>query len=285
MELFVPLRLGGPVYLDPSDPEAWFFGAAARGWRTVPCPLDLDAPDDLVREFSAASVRHDITVSEVGAWSSLIGPEAEVMAAAIEKSKKALDLAERLGAGCAVTISGSRSSIWDGPHPDNYSPHVFGLIVDAVREIVDDVRPARAKFCLETMPWALPDSPDSYLELIRAIDRPGFGVHLDPVNMINCPRRALDSAGFLRECFAKLGQHIVNIHAKDFHLSGKLTLHISEVMPGKGQLDYQAFLKEAAALPQEIGFVLEHLETEAEYAEAAGYVRQQAAVAGVALDR
>ena len=35
------------------------------------------------------------------------------------------------------------------------------------------------------MPWTLPDSPDSYLELMGAIDRRQFAVHFDPTNLIN----------------------------------------------------------------------------------------------------
>ena len=49
-----------------------------------------------------------------------------------------------------------------------------------VREIIDAVRPTRAFYTLEPMPWAYPDSVDSYLRLIAAIDRRAFGVHLDP---------------------------------------------------------------------------------------------------------
>jgi hypothetical protein len=55
------------------------------------------------------------------------------------------------------------------------------------------------------MPWIFPTSPDSYLELMKAIDRKGFGVHLDPVNMINSPERYINNAAFLEDCFDKLG--------------------------------------------------------------------------------
>ena len=61
------------------------------------------------------------------------------------------------------------------------------------------------------MPYVLPDSPDSYLQLLEAIDRPQFAVHLDPVNMISSPRRFYGSGDFLRECFAKLGPYVKTV--------------------------------------------------------------------------
>ena len=88
-----------------------------------------------------------------------------------------------------------------------------------MREIVDAVEPRRTFFTLEPMPWTLPDSPDSYLELMSAIDRRQFAVHLDPTNLINSPAKFYDNAGLLRECFAKLGPHIKCCHAKDITLA------------------------------------------------------------------
>jgi hypothetical protein len=38
---------------------------------------------------------------------------------------------------------------------------------------IDAVKPRRTFYTLEAMPWIFSDTPDSYLELMRAIDRPG----------------------------------------------------------------------------------------------------------------
>jgi hypothetical protein len=86
-----------------------------------------------------------------------------------------------------------------------------------------------------------------------------FGVHLDPVNMINCPARYYDNAGFLRDCFARLGPWIVSCHAKDIKMQDRLTVHLDEVRPGLGALDYQVFLKELSRLPGDVPLLLEHL--------------------------
>ena len=135
------------------------------------------------------------------------------------------------------------------------------------------VRPTRTYYALETMPWSFPYSPDSYLRILNAIDRPRFAVHLDPVNMISSPERFYGNAEFLRECFAKLGPYIKTCHAKDIALSGRLTVHLDEVRPGLGGLDYRVFLAELNRLDPDIPLMLEHLSTPEEYALAAEYIR------------
>ena len=198
----------------------------------------------------------------------------------LTKNIDALRLADEIGARCCVNISGARGEKWDGPYPGNYARETFDLIVENVRYIIDAVRPSAAFYTLEPMPYMLPDSPDSYLELIKAVDRKQFGVHLDPVNMISDPHRYFNNAAFLKECFSKLGQYIKSIHAKDILIMPELTLHLEERRPGLGTLDYAVFLQEASKL-REIPFMLEHLSTQEEYLLAANYVRETAKKAGV----
>ncbi|MBC7807915.1 MAG: TIM barrel protein, partial [Akkermansiaceae bacterium] len=100
-----------------------------------------------------------------------------------------MELAERIGARCCVNIAGSRGDRWDDPHPANLSEKTFDLVVETVRDIIDAVQPRHAFYCLETMPWIYLDSPDNYLRILQAVDRPQFGMHLHPVNMIGSPQR------------------------------------------------------------------------------------------------
>lgn len=277
------MRLGGPVFGDTSDPERWVAAVRRHGYSAVTCPVEETADEDTVRAYAKAARRADIVIAEVGAWSNPISPDEEVRRAALARCRAKLALAERIGAVCCVNIAGSRGEQWDGPHPDNLTPDTFDLIVETVRAIIDDVRPTRAFYALETMPWAFPDDPDSYLRIIRAIDRRQFGVHLDPVNMISSPRRFFANADFLRECFAKLGPHIKTCHAKDITLRGKLTVHLDEVRPGLGSLDYGVFLRELDRLDPNTPILVEHLKTEEEYALAADHIRAVAERAGVTL--
>ena len=277
------MRLGGPVPGEFEDPWGFFAAARALGYSSCGCPLQPDASDEAAAAFAAAADEADVVIAEVGAWSNPISPDADERAKALDLCKRLLALADRVGARCCVNIAGGRGEKWDGPDPDNYSDAAFDLIVETVREIIDAVRPSRAAYTLETMPWVPPDSPASYADLIKAIDRPAFGVHLDPVNMINSPRRYYGSGAFLRECFATLGPHIRSVHAKDVTMTEEFTCHISECRPGLGGLDYRTFLTEMAKLPADMPIMLEHLPDADEYALAAEHVRAVANEMNVSL--
>ena len=153
-----------------------------------------------------------------------------------------------------------------------------------VRTIVDTVKPRRAKYSLETMPWVIPDSADSYLRLVKAIDRSAFAVHLDPVNIVNSPKRYYHNADLLRECFEKLGPWIISCHAKDIMLRDDLTVHLDEMRPGLGGLDYRVFLRELNRLPGDIPLMLEHLPQE-EYPPAREYVLSIADELGICFNQ
>ena len=187
--------------------------------------------------------------------------------------QKQLDLADRIGARCCVNIAGSRGEIWDGFYRDNYSEDTYALIVDSVREIIDDVKPKNTFYTLEPMPWMYPDSPDSYLRLIKDIDRKEFGVHLDFVNMINSPQKYLFNDKFIKECFDKLGPYIKSIHAKDVIMENRFTTIIREVAPGKGTIDYAVFLRLVEDLDPDMPVLIEHLDTQEEYIEAFDYIK------------
>jgi sugar phosphate isomerase/epimerase len=270
------MRLGGPIFTRHDDPEAWVTELRGWGYRAAYCPVDDTADDTTVQAYARAAQEADMVIAEVGAWSNPISPDETVRRQAMALCQRRLDLAERIGARCCVNIAGSRSMVWDGPHADNLTDETFDLVVETVRAIIDAVRPTRAAYTLETMPWSYPDSADSYLRLIQAIDRPAFAVHLDPVNLICSPQRYFRNGGVIRECFQKLGPYIRSCHAKDIVLSDRLTVHLDEVRPGQGGLDYRVLLSEMAALPADTPLMLEHLPAEADYRLAAEHVRMVA---------
>jgi len=118
------------------------------------------------------------------------------------------------------------------------------------------------------MGWSLPDSPDSYLEMIRAIDRKGFGVHLDPCNLVNSPTRFYRNADLIDECFDKLGPWIASCHAKDLSWEVEMNVHFKEVRPGTGELDYETFLRRLARMESPPPLMVEHLPDAEEYDKA-----------------
>jgi len=277
------MRLGGPLFEKHTDPVGWIAALKAAGYRAALCPVESDAEDAAVRAYAQAAADADIVIAEVGAWSNPLSPDEAVRRKALAKCKEQLALADRIGARCCVNIAGSRGEKWDGPHPDDLTAETFDMIVETVRDIIDEVEPTRSYYTLEPMPWMYPDSPDSYLDLLRAVDRKAFAVHLDPVNIVSSPQRFFNNAALIRECFAKLGSHIRSCHAKDISLADKLTVHLDEVRPGLGGLDYRTFLEELAKLDRDMPLMIEHLPAQAEYELAAAHIRSVAADLGIPL--
>lgn len=275
--------LGGPVWPEEESGEAWAMSVLDAGYRAAPCPITPAADSATRRAYARAAQKAGIVIAEVGAWSNPLSDEASQRRAAIQKCAAALNLAEEIGAVCCVNIAGSRGSKWDGPHPANFTDETFEMIVATVQQIIDTVQPTRTCYTLEMMPWALPDSPHSYLDLIKAIDRTAFGVHFDPVNIINSPRRYFDNGRLIRECVRLLGPHLKGCHAKDIKLRSQLTVHLDEVLPGEGFLDYPTFLRALNGLPRDIPLLLEHLPDQESYQRAAANLRAIAQASGFPL--
>ncbi|HOT91827.1 MAG TPA: TIM barrel protein [Anaerolineae bacterium] len=275
------MRLGAPVFVDGMTPDHWIVALKRERYGAAYCPVTADADPATVRAYAKAAEKADIVIAEVGVWNNPLSADAITRAAALEKCQIQLALADEIGARCCVNIAGSRGEPWDGPDPANFTEETFEMIVETVRTIIDAVRPQRTYYTLEPMPWMYPDSADSYLRLIAAIDRPHFAVHIDMVNVINSPQRYFDNAALIREWFAKLGPYIRSCHAKDTLLSTKLTTHLDEVRPGLGYLDYRTLLRELSKLDPDTPLMIEHLHAEEDYRLSAKYIRSVADEIGV----
>jgi len=278
------VRLGGPVFVRTKDPEELARAHRKLGYRAAYCPNVPLGDADLLRAHREAFARHDVVLAEVGRWCNLMEADPEKRRKNLENVTQGLALAEAIGARCCVDIAGSfHPTSWFGPHPDNLSPRFFDAAVENARKIIDAVKPKRAKFCYEMMGWAIPDSVESQLRLLKAVDREAFGVHLDPCNLINCPERFYRNTDLLHECFDKLGRWIVSCHAKDLAWDIEMNIHFREVRPGLGSLDYATFLKRLAALPQEPPLMLEHLGSAPEYDQAREHLFQVGKDAGISF--
>jgi sugar phosphate isomerase/epimerase len=268
-----PIQLGGPVFVSSDDPEEQARAHRKLGYRAAFCPAIPLNDSARISATTRAFVSQGVVLAEVGRWCNLLDTDPAQRRKNLETVTEGLALAEAVGALCCVDTAGSyNTKIWYGPHPDNLSRQFFDAAVQNARKIIDAVRPRRAKFCFEMMGWALPDSPDSYLKLIRAIDRPAFGVHLDPCNLINGPARFYQNTALLNECFDKLGRYIVSCHAKDLTWDVEMNVHFREVRPGQGMLDYATFLRGLAMLPHSPPLMLEHLANAEEYDLARQYI-------------
>jgi len=268
------VRLGGPIFNSSDDPVELARAHRKLGYRAAYCPPVALENGQKIAAIRKAFAAEDVVIAEVGRWVNIMDTNAEQRRKNLETVCQGLALADEVGALCCVDIAGSfNTENWAGPHPDNVSQKAFELTVENVRYILDTVKPKKAKFVLEMMPWTIPDSPDNFLDIMRAVNNPGFGVHLDPVNLINSPKRYYENSTLLEECFEKLGKWIVSCHAKDSLLpDDHYTAYFKEVRPGTGSMDYRTYLRGLESLSQDAPLLIEHLATAEEYNLAKEYI-------------
>ena len=279
-----PLRLGGPSFAKTEDPEELALAHRQLGYRAAYCPKVALTDHARIKALAAAFAKHDVVLAEIGRWVNLLDADAAKRRQNLQTVTDGLALADEIGARCCIDIAGSfNATSWFGPHPDNLSPKFFDAAVANARQIIDAVKPRRAKFCYEMMGWSLPDGPDAYLKMIKAVDRGGFGVHLDPCNLVNSPEKFYRNTDLLNECFDKLGRWIVSCHAKDLTWDVEMNVHFREVGPGQGSLDYVTYLRRLAELPQNAPLMLEHLPNAGEYTKAREHLFATARQAGVSF--
>ncbi len=276
------MRLGGTVCFD--SPAEWEEKLIASGFRAVTAPFNCETPREEIDRLCRIAEKHDVIIAEVGVWRNPFdraeGP------ANLDYAIRQLRLADELSIPCCVNIAGTDSPAgWDAADRSNFTEETYQKIISSIRTIIDSAKPRRAFYCLEPMPWMIPDSPDACLQLMNDVDREQFAVHMDFVNMINCPRRFLNAEGFIEECFRKLGPYIKSTHLKDSRMDPmKLTTVLHECSPGEGSLNFQQVLRIIDNnLPADAPVLLEHMTTFEEYRQAYDYVAARAAEAGVKI--
>lgn len=280
------IRLGGNLdTAGETDPGKLAEMHAAFGYSAAYGPEVPLSDTAYIKAYREAFAARDIVIAEVGVWKNMIAPEDDIRKANFDFACERFAIADEVGALCCINFIGSVApGLRRGPHPDNLTKYGFDLCVDTIRALIDTVKPKRTKFCLEMMQFLLPDSPEIYLDILKAVDRPAFGVHLDPVNIVLTPRDYFKTGALIRRCFEMLGPWVVSCHAKDIVLVDKLALHFDEVIPGQGNLDYGAFLTAISELPRDVPLMLEHLQP-GEYAVARDHIAAVAKANDISLYR
>jgi sugar phosphate isomerase/epimerase len=268
------MRLGAPVFDKYENGEDWALIHKKYGYRAAYSPIsdknDLHKKDG----FTEAAKKYDIIIAEVGAWSNPVSPDPAERKKNLEHCKNQLFVADEMGANCCVNVAGNTGAgPWAGHSAENFTSETFDLIVETTREIIDAVSPKRTCYTLEMMPWMHPYDEESYLDLIRAIDRENFAVHIDICNIINSPLRYYNIPGIIKDCFSKLGRYIKSVHIKDVIMSQEQNAHISEIIPGKGKFCHKTLVEEVRRLDPDIPLMLEHLATKEDYIEAGDYIK------------
>ena len=274
------------------DPDAYVQQYVDEGYAALYAP-EMKPGDPAIKALVRAADKAGLVIGEAGAWRNLIAHDEAKRRANLEFAIDALAVADEMGAFACVAFHGTVGHPGDpwqlsdnydyGPHPDNLGEAGFQRMVDTARYVIDAVKPKRTKFSLEMVPWLITGTPQEYLRLIKAVDRPQFAAHIDAANMIISPQLYFDTPRMLREGFALLAPYVVSAHAKDIVMKGgpgRISFHMDEVPPGEGMLDYRAYLRELDALGRVVPLFLEHFD-KPEFDRGRDYIRKVGREIGV----
>ncbi len=238
-----------------------------------------------ITKLSAALEDEGIEIFEYGGYVNMLHPDTATRSRFLRNLAEAVETAERFGCRMVGTISGSRDSHPYGinPHPDNWTLETWRLLVDGVRQVLRDTAGSRVVLGMEAQVTTNLDGPKAHKRLMEDVGDERCAVNLDPVNMINLGRY-FHTTELIEECFDLLGERIYGCHAKDTYIwPDKQTLHIQEVCPGRGVLDYETYLVRMSRMEWPRAIHPEHLPDD-QYPEADAYIRKVAEKVGVVIE-
>jgi sugar phosphate isomerase/epimerase len=275
------MRLGGPIFRKGLSIEEEVAVHRRLGFGAAFCRYIEDRGERAA--YRQAFAEADIVLAEFGAYCiNILDTDPAIRQQNIDEICRRLEYADEMGVGCCVIHGGTvETGDWGNANPLNMSEKSFAETVTIVQGILDRVQPTRTKLVMETESYLLPDSPEVYLRLLEAIDRPGLGVHLDPINITSSPWRFYNNALFIKQCFALLGPWIVSCHAKDMNMPPKhATVRIDETFVGDGVLDYGTYLREIDKLNPAPTLMIEHL-NESQLIQGLRFLFQKAEETGI----
>lgn len=286
-----PVRLAG--YLN------WKEGtSAADAVKTVretghgACIAGVDpwysAKESDVRELRDALREYDVVIFEVGGYRNILHTDETVRQENLKHLARCLETADKIGCQMVGTISGSRNPIGNefvdnyNVHPDNWTQETWYLLLNGLRQLFEDTAGMKAAIGMEAQVTTNIDGPKAHQRLMDDMGSDRVKVNLDPTNMIHL-YNYFHTTELIDECFDLLDENIFGCHAKDsFIFPHQQTVHVQEVCPGRGVLDYETYLVRLSRMKWSRSLLPEHIPGD-QFPEAEAYIRKVAEKVGVKI--
>jgi len=248
----------------------------------------LDASETEIKDLKEALNTYDVTFFDVHTYTNNIHPDLEQRKKNHTYIIEQCEVAERVGARMITTHAGTRSSLYPiSPHKDNWTWETWKLVVKVMKQLLKDTSGMNVAFAIEACNMTCMNNPRAHLQLIEETADPRLKVCLDPVNMMH-PGVYFRTTELLNECFDLLGENIIAGHCKDtYMLPDRMSMYLTEVMPGKGEMDFETYLIRLSRLSSPRTLLIEHGHSEAfpdwENPEPKQYIEDTAAKKGVRI--
>jgi len=216
---------------------------------------------------------------------NLVHPDTATRTSELGRMRGAIAAARALGAEMVITGCGSlHPSGFYGPSPLNHASETRRRLIDSLWRVAEWAAEAALPVALECHLLTTLDSPDSIAEVLEAVDSPWIVANFDPVNLIGDLPTLYNSGEAVRRMWKGVGARWSrrSIHLKDIAVRPEFVLHLSEVPPGEGLLDYAAVFAICRELDEGAALIVEHLD-DGQVPAALRFVRSQAVTCGVTI--
>ena len=250
--------------------------------------------DEQSHEARAFIDEHGLRVGETAPFylgKHLGSPDPALHREALEQFRTQLRIARTLGAHCVGFGWGKE---FTSPNPAIWAEDTWRERIDGVADLIELAEEAEMDVAGHPLYFSPLNSVERYQELLQAVASPRLKVLMDIVN-ITLPHMAFNTTDHVERIFDALGEHIVAIHAKDVKIAGGglqrvpktekglALIHVDEVVPGTGILDYATVLRRLGELDQDVTIHVEHFQYEDTIA-GQQYIRSVARDVGVELN-
>jgi sugar phosphate isomerase/epimerase len=176
----------------------------------------------LIEEIRAESDRTGVRIAAVSGIYNMAHPHLAVRQAGLERLRKVIAAAPLLGATGITLCTGTRDpeNMWRW-HPDNDSTEAWNDLVESLEIALDDAKRHDVILAFEPEPGNLVNSIDRAGWLIDQLQHTNLGVTLDGANIVMTDM-ARDPVEVLERAFARFGDKIAIVHAKDCNAAGEM---------------------------------------------------------------
>jgi len=245
----------------------------------------LDADDATVTRLREVLRAADLDAAQAnGKYEALVNPDDTLRALGVRALSALCRIGRQLDAHSIYVRPGGMNpnGHWYA-HPDNHTPATFDRLIDSLRQVSAVAETEGVILGIEGHVLSALDTPERVVDLFDAVGSPALQFNLDPVNFIGTVRDVHDTTRVLNALFDQLGARTVATHAKDLALGNALVVHIEEVIPGQGTLDYALFLRRLEQSCPDGYVFIEHLPPESVPA-ARAFITAEAARLGLRLE-
>lgn len=190
----------------------------------------------------AYSISHEfdkrgIHIALLGSYFNPLEQDVDRLDESMDRFKEYLRFAKDFRCHVVGTETGSYNADMSF-HPDNHGEKALQTVIDIFKELTKEAEQHGAMVGVEGLYNFVISTPERMERLLDAVGSSNLQVILDPVNLLHAGNHA-NVKEIIEESFARYGERIILIHAKDFIVEDG---RIKTVPLGRGLMDYEHFL-------------------------------------------